>query len=67
MKYLYGFLLVIIFISFSCERDKNTTEVSEVVDTLAVDDDRIINNISETLIPEAKQTLKDWKEYKKCR
>jgi len=34
-----------------------------VVDTLVVDDDRIINNISETLIPEAKRTLKDWKEY----
>lgn len=63
MKYLYGFLLIIIFISFSCNKSKKTTEVSEVVDTLVVDDDRIINNISETLIPEAKRRLKDWKEY----
>jgi hypothetical protein len=63
MKYLYGFLLIIIFICFSCNRSEKTTEVSEVVDTLVVDDDRIINNISETLIPEAKRTLKDWKEY----
>ena len=66
MRYLYSFLLIILFFSFSCNKTKKIEEVTEVLDTLVVEDtDRIINNTSETLIPEAKRNLKDWKEYQK--
>ena len=66
MRYLYSFLLIILFFSFSCNKTKKLEEVTEVADTLVVEDtDRIINNTSETLIPEAKRNLKDWKEYQK--
>ncbi|MFB9272402.1 MULTISPECIES: hypothetical protein [Flavobacteriaceae] len=66
MKYLYSFLLLILFLSFSCNKTKKLEEVVEVADTLVVEDtDRIINNTSETLIPAAKRSLKDWKEYQK--
>jgi hypothetical protein len=63
MKYLYSFLLVILFFTISCNRNKNIEEVIEVVDTLKVDEDRIVNSIGETLIPNAKRNLKYWKEY----
>lgn len=66
MRYLYSFLILILFFNFSCTKTKNVEEVATASDTLVVDTtDRIINNSSETLIPEAKQTLEDWKEYKK--
>ena len=66
MRYLYSFLLIILFFSFSCNKTKKLEGVTEVADTLVVEDtDRIINNTSETLIPEAKRNLKDWKEYQK--
>ena len=66
MRYLYSFLLIILFFSFSCDKTKKLEEVTEVADTLVVEDaERIINNTSETLIPEAKRNLKDWKEYQK--
>lgn len=64
MKYLYSFLLVIVFLTISCNRNKNIEKVTEVVDTLKVDEDRIVNSIGETLIPNARLNLKDWKEYK---
>ena len=52
--------------SFSCNKNNKVEEVIANGDTLVVEDtDRIINNTSETLIPEAKQNLKDWKEYQK--
>ena len=63
MKYLYSFLLVIVFLTISCNRNKNIEKVTEVVDTLKVDEDRIVNSIGETLIPNARLNLKDWKEY----
>ena len=66
MRYLYSFLLIILFFSFSCDKTKKLEEVTEVADTLVVEDtDRIINNTSETLVPAAKRSLKDWKEYQK--
>ncbi|MEX1383704.1 hypothetical protein [Lutibacter sp.] len=66
MKYLYSFLFIILFLSFSCNKNNKVEEVIANGDTLVVEDtDRIINNTSETLIPEAKQNLKDWKEYQK--
>ncbi|SNR73442.1 hypothetical protein SAMN04488111_2739 [Lutibacter flavus] len=38
-------------------------EVTEVVDSLKVNEDRIVNSIGETLIPNARRNLRDWKEY----
>lgn len=63
MKHLYYILLLIIFLAISCGESKKVEKVAEKVDTLKVDTDRIINNISETLIPNAKKTLHNWKEY----
>ncbi|WP_089379024.1 hypothetical protein [Lutibacter flavus] len=63
MKYLYSFLLVILFLTISCNRNKNMEEVTEVVDSLKVNEDRIVNSIGETLIPNARRNLRDWKEY----
>ncbi|UMB53386.1 hypothetical protein MKD41_13745 [Lutibacter sp. A64] len=66
MRYLYSFLIIILFFNFSCIKTKKVEEVASEAGTLVVDTtDRIINNTSETLIPEAKQTIKDWKEYQK--
>jgi len=66
MKYLYSFIFIILFFNFSCTKGKKLDEVTANTDTLVVEDtDRIINNTSETLIPEAKRNLKDWKEYQK--
>lgn len=63
MKYLSSLLFVILFVSFSCKRAKTTQEVSENADTLKVNSDRIVNSISETLIPKAKKDVAEWKEY----
>lgn len=66
MKYLYSFLLIILFFSVSCTKSKKVEDVATTTDTLVVEDtDRIINNTSETLIPGAKRALEDWKEYQK--
>ncbi|WP_111708958.1 hypothetical protein [Lutibacter citreus] len=64
MKHLYSILLLIIFLTISCGEHRNVEKVADNVDTLKVDTDRIINNVSETLIPNAKKTLFSWKEYK---
>ncbi|UMB59970.1 hypothetical protein MHL31_12905 [Lutibacter sp. A80] len=65
MRYLYSLLVIILFFSFSCNKTKKLEETTSTGDTLIVDttEDRIINNTSETLIPEAKKALKEWKEY----
>tara|TARA_R110001583_G_scaffold43690_3_gene138894 strand:+ start:1054 stop:1656 length:603 start_codon:yes stop_codon:yes gene_type:complete len=63
MKYLYSFLLVIVFLTFSCNRNKNVEEVVQVTDTLKVDEHRIVNSIGETLIPNARRNLQGWKAY----
>jgi len=63
MKYLYSFLFIILFVSFSCKKAKTTEVVSEISDTLNINSDRIVNTISETLIPKAKKDVDKWKEY----
>lgn len=63
MNYRYSFLLVILFLIISCNRSKAVQEVSEKRDTINVSSDRIVNTIGETLIPNAKTALEDWKEY----
>ena len=63
MKYIYPFLLIILLLSFSCNRDKKMQDVSEKSDSLKFDANRIENRISEILIPEAKAALASWKEY----
>ena len=63
MKHIYPFLLIILLLNFSCNRNKETAEVSEKSDSLKFDANRIENRIGETLIPEAKAALKNWKEY----
>lgn len=63
MKYLYSFLLVIVFLTISCDRNKKVEEVVQVVDTLIVDESRIVNSIGETLVPNARRNLQAWKAY----
>lgn len=63
MKYIYPFLLIILLLSFSCNKNKKAQEVSEKSDSLKLDANRIENRIGETLIPEAKEALANWKEY----
>ncbi len=63
MKYIYPFLLIILLFNFSCNRNKGTAEVSEKSDSLNYDVNRIENRIGETLIPEARVALDNWKEY----
>ncbi|WP_456376946.1 hypothetical protein [Lutibacter sp.] len=64
MKYLYSFLLIILFLNISCNRAKNIQEVSENSDSLKIKTNRIVGTIGEILIPTAKKALSDWKEYK---
>lgn len=63
MKYIYPFLLIILLLIFSCNRNKETAQVSEKADSLKLDANRIENRIGETLIPEAKAEMDNWKEY----
>lgn len=64
MKYLYSLLLIILFLSFSCNRTKTVQEVSENTDSLKINSDRIVSTIGETLIPKAKKAVSEWKEYR---
>ncbi|NLP57695.1 hypothetical protein [Lutibacter sp. B1] len=63
MKFLYVFLLIVLFLNFSCDQKKEIEKVSEKKDTIQVNSNRIVNTLGETLIPKAKTSLKDWKEY----
>ncbi|VAW23269.1 hypothetical protein MNBD_BACTEROID04-1457 [hydrothermal vent metagenome] len=66
MKHLYSFLLIILFLSFSCNRPKTTQEVLKKSDSLKISlDGRIVSRLGETLIPKAKKAISDWKEYRK--
>ena len=62
MKYLYCFLLFILFLNFSCSRTKTVKEVVNSQDSLIVED-RISKQLGETLIPSAKLDLQQWNEY----
>ncbi|MGV8946241.1 MAG: hypothetical protein ACOH1N_07420 [Lutibacter sp.] len=63
MKSIYPFLLIFILFNISCNRNKETVGVAEKSDSLKLDENRIENKIGETLIPEAKEALVNWKEY----
>ncbi|MDT8417958.1 MAG: hypothetical protein RQ864_09135 [Lutibacter sp.] len=63
MKYIIPFLLIILLTGFSCNKNKDMQEVSEKADSLKLDANHIENRIGETLIPEANEALKNWKEY----
>ncbi|MDF1516343.1 MAG: hypothetical protein P1P79_00220 [Lutibacter sp.] len=63
MKYIIPFLLIILLTGFSCNKNKDMQEVSEIADSLKLDANHIENRIGETLIPEANEALKNWKEY----
>ena len=63
MKYLYSLLFIILLVSISCNRTKKTQETAEISDTLKLNEDRIVNAISETLSPKAKKSVAEWKEY----
>ena len=63
MKHLYSFLLLILFLSISCNRAKSTQETSEKSDSLKISTNRIVSTISETLIPKAKKAVSEWREY----
>ncbi len=62
MKYLYCFLLFILFLNFSCSRTKNVEEVVISQDSLKVEG-RISNQLGETLLPTAKLDFQQWNEY----
>lgn len=63
MKHIIPFLLIILLTGFSCSKTKDAQEVSEKADSLKLDANRIENRIGETLIPEAKAAMDNWKEY----
>jgi hypothetical protein len=63
MKYIIPFLLIILLTGFSCNKNKDTQEVTEISDSLKLDENHIENKIGETLIPEAKVDMDNWKEY----
>lgn len=63
MKYIIPFLLIILLTGFSCNKNKEVQEVSEIADSLKLDANHIENRIGETLIPEANEALENWKEY----
>jgi hypothetical protein len=63
MKYIIPFLLIILLTGFSCNKNKVAQEVSEKADSLKLDANRIEIRIGETLIPEAKAEMDNWKEY----
>lgn len=63
MKYIIPFLLIILLTGFSCNRNKETLNVSEKSDSLKLDENRIENRIGETLISEAKAAMDNWNEY----
>ena len=63
MKYLYSLLLIILFLSFSCNRTKTVQEVSKNSDSLKISSNRIVSTIGEILIPKAKKAVSEWKEY----
>lgn len=63
MKYIIPFLLIILLTGFSCNKNKEVQDVSEIADSLKLDANHIENRIGETLIPEANEALKNWKEY----
>ena len=62
MKYLYCFLLFILFLNFSCSRPITVKEVVNSQDSLIVED-RISKQLGETLMPSAKLDLQQWNEY----
>jgi hypothetical protein len=63
MKYIIPFLLIILLTGFSCNKNKDIQEVTEISDSLKLDENYIENKIGETLIPEAKVDMDNWKEY----
>jgi hypothetical protein len=63
MKYLYSFLLIILVICSSCNKDRAAQETSKKRDSIEVNSDRIVTKIGETLMPRAKEDLEKWKEY----
>ncbi|MBI9040076.1 hypothetical protein [Lutibacter sp.] len=62
MKYLYPFLLFILLLNFSCNRTSAVQEVADSKDSVVVND-RITNQLGETLVPRANEDLSKWKEY----
>jgi cell division protein FtsX len=64
MKYLYSFLLFILLLSFSCNTKPKVNEVANLQDSVVVDD-RISNQLGETLVPKAKEDVSKWSEYER--
>lgn len=63
MKYLYRLLLVLLVVSYSCNRKGAVEKVDGDSDTLQVATNRIANKLGAILIPSAKKELEQWKEY----
>jgi len=63
MKYIFSFLIAILFFTFSCKRSNRTQANEETIDSLVINSYRITNSISETLIPSAKKEIANWKGY----
>ena len=63
MKYLYFSLLLLFFSFSSCTKNVKNKAENSVQDSVKVSTNRIIFSLAETLNPEAKKAVEDWKEY----
>ena len=64
-QYKLLFLVLFLLSIFSCKKDKLVKDenLKISIDTTKAKDKKEIRNIGETLLPEAKKKIKNWKEY----
>ena len=62
VKLLYFFLIVISL--SSCKKNSSVTPVSDKMITDTIKDQKDIRNIGEILLPDAKEKVEGWNEYK---
>ena len=63
MRYKIALIVIILFSTISCNKSNKAEKITDSLDTVTFNDDRITNSIGETLIPKAKKDLSNWKEY----
>ncbi len=63
MKYLYRLFIVVFLVGVSCGKTKSSQKTPQQSDSLKEESYQIKNTIAETLLPEARKAVEDWKEY----
>ena len=63
MKQLFSYLFIISILFLSCDRTKKTVASENIIDSLTLNSHRIVNPITTTLNPTAKNALAIWEEY----